>query len=255
MSAGEAAARGFAGHHGLRLRDSGLSEGTGGLHVWLHAGAAAGHDFHAGAGSFAAAVAGLERAAGRRIAVSTLLTRSNARVLVELPGLLQAHGVSAWRVVAPRLVGTPVRAPGGVQVAGVGALDGLLPRLSVALPPALQALALARRLGLAIAVVGAPLCLLGPFAGVSLPGRGVFAAACEGCAARARCPGVDAGYLDRFGGDELSPRGLRAAEGAPAPAELFLGTGVLEQVATDMSPGTGPARRRLPVIAGDGRAG
>ena len=41
MSAGEAAARGFAGHHGLRLRDAGLSEGTGGLHVWLHAGAAA----------------------------------------------------------------------------------------------------------------------------------------------------------------------------------------------------------------------
>ena len=67
VSAGEAAARGFAGHHGLRLRDAGLSEGTGGLHVWLHAGAAAGHDFHAGAGSFAAAVAGLERAAGRRI--------------------------------------------------------------------------------------------------------------------------------------------------------------------------------------------
>ena len=54
---------------------------------------------------------------------------------------------------------------------------------------------------------------------------------------------------------QVFARVVVAQPSMPAPAELFLGTGVLEQVATDMSPGTGPARRRLPVIAGDGRAG
>ena len=31
-----------------------------------------------------------------------------------------------------------------------------------------------------------------------------FAPACDLCAARAQCPGVDAGYLARFGGEELT---------------------------------------------------
>ena len=253
----------FAGRAGLRLAsgpgdaEGGLSEGTGGVHAWLHAGAAAGHDFHAGAGSFAATLTAIERAraAGVRVAVSTLLTRSNARVLGGLPGLLQTHGVVGWRIAVPRVVGAVTRAPGGVQVAGVGALDGLLPRLSVALPHALQAIGLARRIGLAAGIVGAPLCLLGPFAGQSLGGEaGAYAAGCAGCVARARCPGVDAGYLLRFAGDELSPRGLRAPEGEAPPAGLFVGTGVLEQVAEDMSQGTG-GRRHLPVIAEGGRVG
>ncbi|MBK7824308.1 hypothetical protein [Nannocystis sp.] len=280
MSAGA----GFAGHAGLRLRDGAgelphgtgglahgtgdMAHGTGGLaagglahgtgvrvHVWLHAAAAAGHDFHAGAGDFAAVLAAIDRARGRTVAVSSLLTRSNARVLVLLPALLRGRGVAAWRIAVPRIVGAPVRAPGGVQVAGVGALDGLVPRLSVAIPHALQALARARQLGLAAGIVGAPLCLLGPFAGLSLPGAGVFAAVCEGCPARARCPGVDAGYLERFAGDELSPRGLRAPVGVAPAAELFHGTGVLEQAGGDMSQGAGAGRRHLPVVVEGGRGG
>lgn len=270
MSAGPSEFAGFAGHPGLRLREvegelaagtgesvaGDLAHGTGTrVHVWLHAAAAAGHDFHAGAGDFAAVLGAIERARGRTIAVSSLLTRSNARVLVLLPELLRGRGVAGWRIAVPRVVGRPMRAPGGVQVGGVGALDGLVPRLSVALPYALQALSRARQVGLAAGIVGAPLCLLGPFAGLSLPGVGVFAAVCEGCPARARCPGVDAGYLERFAGDELSPRGLRAPVGVAPAAELFHGTGVLEQVGEDMSQGAGAGRRRLPVFVEGGRGG
>lgn len=233
----------FAGHAGLRLRDAELSGGTG--HVWLHASSRAGHEFHAGGGSFAAVVAAIE---ARPVAVSTLLTRSNARVLIEMPGWLRARGVLAWRIVVPRIARVMGRAPGGVQVAGVGALDGLVPRLSVALPHALQAMRQARGVGLSAGIEGAALCLLGPFAGVSLGGEGAYAAACDGCAARGRCPGVDAGYLRRFGGDELSPRGLRAAEGVAPAAGLFVGTGVLEQVGEDMSQGAGERRRHLPTL-------
>lgn len=259
LSAGVAGSAGFAGHAGLRLREAGggLAEGTGGVHVWLHAAAAAGHDFHAGAGDFATVLGVIDRArrAGATVAVSSLLTRSNARVLVELPELLRGRGVAAWRIAVPRIVGTIVRAPGGVQVAGVGALDGLVPRLSVAIPHALQALARAQRLGLAAGIVGAPLCLLGPFAGLSLPGVGVFAAVCAGCPARAGCSGVDARYLERFAGDELSPRGLRAPVGVAPAARLFHGTGVLEQVGEDMSQGAGAGRRHLPVFVEGGRGG
>lgn len=252
MSAGPGC---FAGHPGLRLREASpaeLTEGTGRVHVWLHAAGAAGHDFHAGAGSFAAVVDVLARARAQRrvVAVSSLLTRSNARVLGALPGFLAEQGAAAWRVVVPRTVGAFVRAPGGVQVAGVGLLDGLVPRLSVALPHALRALAQARGLGLAVGIAGAPLCLLGPFAGISMAGEGAFAAGCGACPARARCPGVDPRYLARFAGDELSPRGLRPAEGEAPAMELFAGTGVLEQVGEDMSQGAGHARRHLPIVGG-----
>lgn len=234
---------GCCGREGLALRD-GLSEGTG-AHVWLHAAEPAAHDFHAGEdGSFAAAVAVLRRGA----AVSTLLTRSNARVLAALPAWLHAHSVVAWRIVVPRVEGEMRRAD-ALQIAGVGALDGVVPRLSVTLPYALHALAAARRLGLAVAIEGAPDCLLGPFAGLVVGAARSFAAECDGCPGRSRCTGVDAAYLRRFAGDELSPRGLRAREGAPASAGLFFGTGALEQVHTDMSQGTAP-RTRLPVLRG-----
>ena len=250
---------GFAGHAGLVLRE-GQAAGDG-LHVWLHAAEAAAHEFHA-PGTFAGVVAAMDAARGREVAVSTLLTRSNARVLAAVPGWLHARAVHAWRVVVPRVVGAPRRG-GAALVADVGALDGLVPRLSVALPYALHALAAARRLGIGVAISGAPDCLLGPFAGVTLAAEpGQFAAVCDGCAARPRCAGVDAAYLRRFAGDELSPRGLRPREGAPAPARLFAGTGALEQVETDMSPETGASgqggsdmspgtgARRLPVLRG-----
>ncbi len=265
---------GFAGHAGLSFEESAQHvrregatiwmgqgddapwpDGVTHLHLWLHAAQAAAHDFHVGVpGSFAVAVARIDRARalGVAVAVSSLLTRSSAQVIAELPAWLHARGVGAWRISVPRVVGAVPRVASPSQVASVGALDGLLPRLSAALPHALQALARAKGLGVPAGIGGAPHCLLGPFNHVTLPEppRG-YAPVCEGCPARARCPGVDAGYLRRFAGDELSPRGLRAgaAVGTAPPDWLFPGPGTLEQVATDMSEKT--ARQfHLPMLPG-----
>ncbi len=166
--------------------------------MWLHGADARVHDFHAGvAGDFAAAC---DRLRGGARAVSTVLTRSNVRGLAGLAGWLGERGVTAWRVVVAR---GPV-------------IDGVTPRLAVALPYALQALALAGRSGVAGWIDGAPHCLLGPFRGSTLSSRArAYAAGCVGCPARASCPGVDAGYLERFGEAELSARALREAGASP----------------------------------------
>ena len=225
------------------------------LHLWLHAAQAAAHEFHTGVpGSFAVALAKIDRARelGIVVAVSSLLTRSSAPVLADLPAWLQARGVRAWRIAVPRVSGTIRRGAGPSQVASVGAIDGLLPRLGAALPHALRALAMAARRGVSAGIGGAPHCLLGPFVAVTLPEPPrAYAPVCETCPARARCPGVDLVYLRRFAGDELSPRGLHVgASSGPGPHDwLFPGPGTLEQVATDMSEQT--ARKvRLPVLPG-----
>ncbi|HEY0138482.1 MAG TPA: hypothetical protein VGB85_30560, partial [Nannocystis sp.] len=179
---------GFAGHAGLALTEAPAASIVRGdrtvmwfaragedwpdqavthLHLWLHAAQVPAHEFHSGVvGSFAAIAAQIDRARtlGITVAVSSLLTRSNARVLAELPPWLQARGVRAWRVAVPWVVGT-VR-PGAL--AGVGALDGLVPRLGAALPYALQALAGAGRVGVSAGIGGAPLCLLGPFVATAI---------------------------------------------------------------------------------------
>ena len=262
---------GFAGHAGLTLTegpagsivrregaaiwmaraDEAWSADVTHVHLWLHAAQAAAHEFHSGGvGGFDDVVAKIDRARalGIAVAVSSLLTRSSARVLAELPGWLHARDVRAWRVAVPRVVGRVH--PGTLGVAGVGALDGLVPRLGAALPYALQALAIAGRLGITAGIGGAPLCLLGPFAATAVPEDSrAYAGVCEGCPARPRCPGVDGGYLRRFGGDELSPQALRTGAGAGPPAWLFPGPGMLSQVETDMSVET--ARKvRLPVVSG-----
>lgn len=146
-------------------------------------------------GGFAAILQalGAARALGRRVEVETEITRSNARVLSELPPLLLARGVAAWRLVV-------ARAPDPESMVG------RVPRLALALPPALAALEQARRLGLPATLEGAPRCRLGPMARVAVESapRG-YATACARCAMRPRCPGVDEAYLARFGEAELRP--------------------------------------------------
>lgn len=216
--------------HGRRLREAGLAAdlaaaGATDVHLSLH-GLGAAHDYHAGvAGSFAESTAGLvaARTAGLAVAVTTVLTRSNARSLGELAPWLASRAVAAWCVAVPR-VGGALR----------GGFDALFPRLGIALPHALHALAAAQKDGVAVFLRGAPGCLLGPFAGRVIPDEpGAFdGARCGACAARDRCAGVDPVYLARFAGDELS------ASRAPKPvapfsprdaalARIFVGAGPL----------------------------
>jgi len=205
------------------LRDAGLTD----VHLSLHGLGAAIHDHHTGVeGSFLAATAGLHaaRRAGISIAVTTVLTRSNARALPALAPWLAAQGVAAWAVTVPRTAGRLV-----------ANFDRVFPRLGMAMPYALHALATAQQKGVAVFLRGAPLCVLGPFAARSLPDepRAFDPATCDGCPARPRCPGVDARYLARFGAGELS------ASRAPAGP-----TGTLserEQALADSFVGEGPA--------------
>jgi hypothetical protein len=179
-------------------------------HVALHAADAAAHDYHAGEGSFAGTVN--EIAAARRrgdaIAVTTLLTRSSYRGLADLPQFLLVRGVGAWCIAVPA---APPTTP-----------DRLTPRLALALPYALHALELARRLELPAFLRGAPLCLLGPHTGRVLPSPPrAFGPRCEACPARPGCPGVDPAYLARFRGDELVPREAPPRATPPPGAALF----------------------------------
>lgn len=179
--------------------------GIDGLQVRLYAADAAAHDYHAGVeGSLRATTAMLRAArAGRvKVWVTTPLTRSNARVLAGLPGLLVDVAVRGWRVV--------VAARGPEEGAGRGAVA---PRLATALPHALRAMVAAERAGMHTTIEGAPSCLLGPLRdrGSRWP-RQAFAGQCRGCPGRSECPGVEAGYLERFGGDELSPRALQVVD-------------------------------------------
>jgi hypothetical protein len=237
--------------------DEWQAAGCDALHLWSHAATSDAHDFHAGvAGRFVAITAAIRRAraAGISVAVSSMLTRSSAPVLASLPRWLCAEGVAAWRVAG---IDSDARLLHG---AGVGPHDGLLGRLSVALPHALQALSWAARSGLPTFISGAPACLLGPFAAAALPGPArVFAPTCAACPARAGCCGVAPDYLERFGGAELRAANLRAL-GSPVagPRWMFIGTGLLRHVEIDMVESTGAKgqpRIRLPVLTGAGDDG
>jgi len=168
------------------------------LRLALHGPIAACHEQHAPPGSFAAAVGALARARseGRRVVVTSWITRSTCRSLVELVDLLVGHGVAGWAVVWPR-----VHDPAGAAVART------VPRLGIAVPHALRAVDRAVRRGLPVAVVGVPSCALGPFAaqGLRAGEAGAYPAPCEGCAARSGCAGIDPWYVERFGARELHP--------------------------------------------------
>ncbi|MBL8911311.1 MAG: radical SAM protein [Archangium sp.] len=202
--------------HGLA--DAGLTD----VHVTLHGADAAVHDYHSNTpGSFSAVMTamGIARARGLALVASTVVTRSNFRVLAPLPQLLASKGVVAWQLAMANVAGN-----------AAGAMDRVVPRHALALPYVLHALEAARRLGIEGFVRDAPLCLLGPFASrnVGPPGEAsrFGAQTCTDCAARSTCPGVDATYLARFGAEEL-----KSLTAAPPPlgeakwAHVFHGMG------------------------------
>lgn len=227
------------------LRDAGLTD----VHLSLHGPGSVIHDHHTGVdGSFAEAVDGLAAAhhAGLTTVVTTVLTRSNARSLAPLASWLAGQSVAAWTIAVPRTTGRLA-----------AAFDRVFPRLAMALPHALHALSAAQRKRVTVFLRGAPLCVLGPFAARSLPDtpRAYDPHHCGRCPARSRCPGVDARYLQRFGGDELSP--TRAPNQEPRPfsareqalAAMFVGEGPGGPGSTAAgSAQAGAARVALPVV-------
>lgn len=241
----DARARGFVRvglqTHGRRLSPSALSvlveAGLTDLHLSVHGATAAAHDYHTGVpGSFASSLAALAaaRAAKLSVAVTTVLTRSNARGLSDVAHLLATRSASAWCIAVPRVRGRAAEL-----------FDRVVPRLGVAMPFALHAVRVAESLRLPVFLRGAPSCVLGPFVRHALADAPrAYGDACDGCAARAGCPGVEPEYLARFAGDELSAR--EGAELAPvdALARMFVGVGELAPARAGAVPEP-PARARV----------
>jgi hypothetical protein len=218
------------------LAKAGLTD----VHASLHGPDSATHDFHTGVpGSFVSSLAGIgaARAAGLHVVASTVLTRSNYRVLGDVPRLLGARGIAAWCVWIPRVHGRAAESP-----------ERIVPRLALALPYALHAIDTSLRRSLPAWIAGAPLCLLGPFATRALlDGPRAFGATCAECPSRPRCSGVDEWYLTRFAGDELIAReAAPAAEDHPSLRRMFVGPGRLG-LSVAASP-QGAPRRGLPVV-------
>jgi len=156
--------------------------------------------------SFSATLRTLDatRGLGLTRAVWTLLTRSNARVLAEMPSLLKAHRIALWILEVPEPTSTP--------------WTQLVPRFGLSIPSALAAMERARKLGIEARIRGAPRCVLGRFSDRALPSpTRSFASVCGGCPARAHCPGVAPTYLERFGPRELRPSPALS----PPPSALF----------------------------------
>jgi hypothetical protein len=214
--------------------------GLTGVHLSIHGAEARVHDYHTGnPGSFVRLLAALDAARSAKlfVSVTTVVTRSNFRVLSPIPALVSERGASAWMLAFPA-------AAGRASVA----VDRIVPRYGLAVPYALHAIDAAARLRLPAVISGVPSCLLGPFASSALPeAPRVFADACGNCEARETCAGVDAYYLGRFGGDELSP-GARIARDPSVLqlAQFFVGPGELarpDAVTVESQP-----RRALPML-------
>lgn len=188
-------------------------------------------------GSFERAleVLGGARALGIEVRVTTVLTRSSFRSLAPMGPLLAGYGVTAWRIIVPEVAGR-----------AADAFDRVVPRLALALPYALHALAEARNSGLEAVLSGAPSCLLGPHAAFVSPSPSrSHGAPCQGCAARSSCPGLAAIYLARFGDGEL--RRLEVA----VPAHLaprFAGSGPLAARGLEASLARDAGQRHLRVL-------
>jgi hypothetical protein len=221
-----------------RLADEGLTA----VHVSLHGAEARVHDYHTdNPGSFArlASAVAAARSARLRVVATTVVTRSNFRVLASIPGLLSEWGVFAWMLSFTRTAGR-----------AAAAIDRVIPRYGLAVPYALHAMEMGARMGLRTAVTGVPSCVLGPFASRSLPEPArEFAPVCEGCDARPSCAGVDPHYLARFAADELHavPRRPRDAD-LDELAPLFAGPGSLAELPPPEAALAGRERRALPVL-------
>jgi Radical SAM superfamily len=232
--------------NGTRLDEARARElaerGLTAVHLSIHGSEPHVHDYHSGnPGSFARVVGALDaaRSAGLRVYVTTVVTRSNFRVLSPLAALVARKGAAAWRLAFPDIAGRAAQAT-----------DRVVPRFGLAVPYALQALEAAGRAKLPTFVSGVPACLLGPFAGRALPeAPRAFAAACSNCEAQKTCAGVDAEYLARFDGDELAKATwIRRDRMVFDHAPFFAGPGELAPRAERPERRESNPRRALPIL-------
>ena len=201
------------------LRAAGLTD----VVVAIHASDADTHDWLTGLpGSFRRGVTAARRAhaAGLMVYLSTVLTRTTTPMAARMVLLARSVGATSIRF-------TPCREAG----AAVSEVGMLAPRLSLVAEVLAAAAEVGRESGVALEVVGVPLCLgpdLRTLAADRLDVPGVdrrsalatpedredraYGAACAACSLRGVCPGVEAAYARRWGFDELAP------VGAPAPA-------------------------------------
>ena len=181
------------------------------------------HDYHTRVpGSFRQTLRGMRSAngAGMRVSATLVITRSNFRHLGEHVALIARQGVSALLL--------SLAAARGSAHADLGRI---VPRVQSVAHELAAAAELARQLGLPMFVSGLPACLvpglspmplelLGP-SWVELPH--VQGQACQSCAWRDSCPGLETAYATRYGVTEVDP----LAAGDPAAV-----TGAREQVAS-----------------------
>jgi hypothetical protein len=216
-------------------------EGLTAVHLSVHGADARAHDYHTGnTGSFdrVFSAARAARSAALLVSATTVVTRSNFRVLAPIPSLLASLGVFAWTLSFARIAGRAAEA-----------VDRVVPRYGLAVPYALQAMETAGRCGLETAVSGVPACLLGPFAARSLPeAPRAFASMCAGCDARPVCAGVDAMYLARFDGDELrAVSRVPRDRGVDGVAPFFAGPGAMAEPSRPVAQ-EARSKRALPVL-------
>ena len=224
--------------YATKLAKAGLTD----VHFSLHGAEASVHDYHTERpGSFDHILAAIHAARVNElpVVVTTVLTKSNFRVLGAMPPLLAARGVAAWLVSVP-------------AIAGRAAVlrDRVVPRLGLALPFALHALGSAHALRMPAWMAGAPLCLLGPFAEHVVPTETrAYAPVCDACPGKSRCPGVDAEYLARFEGDELSLRDAFPRKAASTSlTAMFVGPGELAPQLAAAVPAVARPRTSLPML-------
>jgi cyclic pyranopterin phosphate synthase len=201
-----------------RLRSAGLTDAV----VALHASTPALHDWLTQAdGAHKQATVGLRRlvAAGVATRVNTVVTRSGAGEIAALAALVPRLGADGHRWILAR--------PDG---AAEDEWRMLMPRLALVRAPLQEALALAWGLRREAETVGVPLCVLGSARAAAADRtdaavtRRVFPAGmdeapatrrhgppCVACPVRAACPGVAAGYVDRYGWDEIVAPGAATA--------------------------------------------
>lgn len=227
------------------LFDAGLTD----VHLSIHGATAAAHDYHTDRpGSFERAIAAAEGLRQARVpfVVSTVVTRSSYRGLDALAVRLARMGAAAWALWWPVIAGR-----------AADAFDRTIPRLGLATPSVLHAVATAMRRDLAVALAGFPACALGPFAALALPVQPLqFPPVCTTCDCRAACVGIAPAYLQRHGESELHPRAAvsstevgAAKKLRPAHARMFVGPGPsAARSPVSRAPSPAAARASLPIL-------